>query len=91
MKYTFQEDSPRSRKMCANLSQFVFLPNLCRTKYDIPTTPFFEKWLCFFFVYFHIRSEGDVQPIGLKKNKNIWFLKNSERRQAEYWVERVTK
>ena len=37
MKYTFQEDSPRSRKMCANLSQFVFLPNLCRTKYDIPT------------------------------------------------------
>ena len=37
MKYTFQEDSPRSRKMCTNLSQFVFLPNLCRTKYDIPT------------------------------------------------------
>ena len=85
MKYTFQEESPRSPKM------ETFLPNLCRKKYDIPTTPFFEKWLCCFVCLFHIRSEGDVQPIGLKKNKNIWFLKNSERRQAEYWVERVTK
>ena len=31
MKYTFQEESPRSPKM------ETFLPNLCRKKYDIPT------------------------------------------------------
>ena len=75
MKYTFQEDSPSLEKcvqICPNLS---FCPICVARNMTSQQPPFSKNDYIFFFVCFHIGSEGDVQPIGLKKNKTSGFSK----------------